>query len=146
MTGSDIQTKIFNFTLDHLEYFGKQDSVVLAAMVKEGIITQAELEQYKKIGLFGFGFGISEDIGLSVEQTTPRVSSAGVREETPSAPRVSPAEYSQVRDFALDQLYDNVDVALKTLEKYKKDFGYISFDAVDHGLRQIAFLKRGIGC
>lgn len=67
MAEFSIQEKMNSYIAQHSELKGKSDAVILSAMMKEGLVTQAEIDSAKSTSTFGFGFSKTGDTGLLVE-------------------------------------------------------------------------------
>ena len=140
MVNLSLETRISNYRAKHPEYIAKSDKDIATILFLEGVITLAESEELKKTGVFGFGFASSEMSGLILERENKPQSNVSPKPETKKQEKsgLNRKEYSEAREFAISQLRDNVEVALNSLETYRDSFGYLSFDAADHGFRQIA--------
>ena len=97
---SNLQQKINSYLTSHAEMKGKSEAVILSAMQKEGIVTQAEIDSAKSTSAFGFGFNKTEDVGISVEKSASQVKTVPVNKPV----EITHLDYEQAQDYAIGNI------------------------------------------
>lgn len=118
MSDFDITTKIKKYRASHREYSLYRDDFVLNQMVKDGVITQEQLNAYNKSGknLFGFGFSSDKMLGISL-----------TREQVPQNNyAMKPVYYHPVHKEIIVDENNKIDMSQFSYEAMKARFSEMS--------------------
>ena len=122
MAEFSIQEKINSYLTSHSEMKGKSEAVILSAMQKEGIVTQAEIDSAKSTSAFGYGFTAAGEVGLTVEKTAQKTTTAGNNNLYTSTVLPKELPLKEAQEECINILYDSLTKA------------QACYDSLDYGL------------